>query len=53
MACSLNGVANAQGGVQFRLTGIKQPETKAVGGDYQAWRFISIVERLQDDSQVR
>ena len=52
-SCWPRVAAVAQEGVEFRLTGIKQPEAKTVGGDYQAWRFISTVERMLDDSQVR
>lgn len=52
-SCLLRVAAVAQQGVEFRLTGIKQPEAKTVGGDYQAWRFISTVERMQGGSQAR
>jgi len=43
----------SQEGVEFKLTGIKQLESKSTGGDFQPWRFICVVERIQDGSQAR
>lgn len=50
---SQRSCVDAQVGAQFLVTGIKQAEARLSGGDWQAWRMICSLERVDDGTPVR